>query len=248
MNKGVCASRERVNFENKYFRGAAPAVFIDKFEDVRIDAPFAVVFVNFPGILELFKEGDGRWQEAECKILLCDKADEELECICEDLEIEIVIDSIQHFTGFTRNNYEYQGIGRIKEALECAVASYLTELEEVQGDNETQPKEEEKKQESHKKEEKEEEKWKLKEETNEENSEKNTNISKNTVKEEDFENDLQNFDYFLSKIKQNCVDSKNLDDETRRKNAEKTIIELAKYLQLDDSDEDSSFTQSIDLN
>ena len=41
-----------------------------------------------------------------------------------------------------------------------------------------------------------------------------------------------------NKIKENCDHSKNVDGETRKKNAEETINELIHYLQLNEDKED----------
>ena len=209
-----------MNFENKYFKGSVPVVFVRFEEDFRFEAPFAVVFLYNPRHQSKIAEKIPQLQEAECKILLCEKeeATEQLEDLCESGEIEIVHDSIQRFSGFIKTNSEFQGIGRIKEALECAVASFIHDLQELQSDP-NEPK--------------------SKSQPEEEKEEKKKAKETHKLNEEDLEHELHDFDYFLTKIKENVTKASTSDDQTRKQNAENTILALAKYLSLEDSDEDS---------
>lgn len=203
-----------MNFQNKYFKGSIPVVFARFDEDIEFELPFAVVFIFNPSYRSKITEKFPKLQEAECKILLAEEQPtEELENLCESEEIEIVTDNIQQFSGFIKTNSEFQGIGRIKEALECAAASFVRDLQELQLDpNEPESnflkKEEEK-------------------------------THKQGLTEEELEHELQDFDYFLTKIKENVSKASTLDDQSRKQNAENTILALAKYLSLDDSDSDS---------
>lgn len=57
--------------------------------------------------------------------------------------------------------------------------------------------------------------------------------------EVDLDKDIDDFEYFLKKIRETSESSKNADDETRRRNAEDTINELVKYLRIEDDDEEN---------
>jgi hypothetical protein len=146
-----------------------------------------------------------------------EKENQNLEDLAEGAGFEVVIDSISEFSGFRKENFEMVGIARVKEALECAVAGFISDLEEIPAEPfETLPRPS----------------------ILPELSETLTHPSiQKPLKKDDLEADMENFEYFLSKIKETCEKSKTTDDETRRKNAELAILELSKYLSLDSEDE-----------
>jgi hypothetical protein len=221
---------EYIIFENKYFKGAAKVIYIDPNTTSILQTPFALVMIADVQTHSFIQSHP--ISESECTLLLSE--DPEPFPINDDLEIEQVQDSISSFTSFIKSDSEYQGIGRIKEALECAAASYMSDLLAIPSipppsSQSTDPV------------------------RSTDSTPAPSIAAPNPVhsilsgtspaaflpsSSDDLDADMQCFEYFLNKIKESCEKSKEVDDETRRKNAESTIMELAKYLSLDDELED----------
>lgn len=188
-----------LKFENKYFSASVPVYVHDYGYDLNHPGPFAVVVVYSSGCKEFIDRNAALLDNSECNILFYNDHAEPFE---EDSGLEVVVDTLDTFSEFRKDDGEFVGVGRIKEALECACASFVRQNEK------------------------------------DKNSPANTSDPINEADQTKIEKDIENFEYFLNKIKQNCENSKTCDDQTRRKNAEETIRELVEYLKLEDEDED----------
>ena len=187
----MCYSQEtfeEILFENKYFKASVPVIIQSFDNSPHCERPFGVVFVYSQGFKEFLAQNPDVLSSSECNILFSEKNIEDFEDF-EDLGLEILIESLEEFKGFQKNEEENIGIGRIKEALECAAASVIK-----------------------------------------------TPAKPLTTEDDNIEKEIEDFEYFLKKIKENCEKSKEVDDETRKKNAEETIRELTQYLRLEDDD------------
>ena len=222
---------EYIVFENKYFKGAAKVNYIDPNTESILMPPFALVMIADSQTLSFIQSHP--ISDSDCTLLLSEEPNPEFLPINEDLEIEQVQDSITTFTSFIKSDSEYQGIGRIKEALECAAASYMSDLLSIPSISSVS----------------------LNPIQSTESNPAPLIATPNPVhsnpssiptaailpsSSDDLDTDMQCFEYFLNKIKESCEKSKEVDDETRRKNAEATIMELAKYLSLDDEFENEA--------
>ena len=182
--------------ENKYFSETIPVIVLPFNTIADITSPYAVVIIYNQDTRDFLTAHSSILEASECNILFNESSDE-AENISKEFDIEFICDNLEEFKGMNKENGEMIGVGRIKEAIECAVASFVTKQKKPEKKNQNKE-----------------------------------------VTAEEMEKDMEDFEYFLNKIKENCDHSKNVDGETRKKNAEETINELIHYLQLNEDKED----------
>lgn len=180
----------RLLLKNKYFSTEIPVKLLGFHENFEASGPFALVILFSTAAAEFITKHLGLVGASECNILFAEAENEAAEALCDENGIEFVWEHLGSFTEMKRINGEMIGVGRVKEAIECAAAGFIKQVK----------KEEEKKEPT----------------------------------EEEIEKDMENFEYFLNKIKDTKEISKGLDDESRKKYAEDTIRELVEYLKINE--------------
>ncbi|OMJ82531.1 hypothetical protein SteCoe_16760 [Stentor coeruleus] len=218
--------QSQITFANKYFTKTIP-ILKNALSPVPIlEKPYAMIFIYTDILNHLIPTFSNLLDNSECNILFIPSENFENLKPFEDLGIEITNESIESFTSFRKENFENLkpfedlGIEITNESIE-SFTSFRKEDSEMVGVGRVY-------------------------EALEcaaasfalEEKEKPKKEEKKQGQEVELEKDIDDFEYFLKKIKETSEGSKNADDETRRRNAEDTIHELVKYLRIEDDDDE----------
>ncbi|CAG9312656.1 unnamed protein product [Blepharisma stoltei] len=133
-----------LSFTNKYFTldvNIYAKLYTDEEE---LTQPYAIILLDSELLKEWHNKNTQKIENSECSLLISNGENEDLENWAIENEIEYVYDNLDSFEGFKKEDGENIGLGRVREAIECAAAPYAkTEKPSEVKQEEREPTEEE---------------------------------------------------------------------------------------------------------